>query len=84
MELREAVIQEVLSSTEKENVMEILITDIDGIPHVVREDGVLIAKRGKPGTPQAKTWISLEPGYVVYSDDAGELVVEESLIKKIH
>jgi len=29
--------------------------------------GVRIAKRGKPGTPQAKTWISLEPGYAVYN-----------------
>jgi hypothetical protein len=28
-------------------------------------DGVKVAKRGKPGTPQAKTWISLEPGWVV-------------------
>jgi hypothetical protein len=24
-----------------------------------------IAKRGQPGTPQAGTWVSLEPGYVV-------------------
>ena len=28
-------------------------------------DGMTIAKRGRPGTPQAKTWISLEPGYIV-------------------
>jgi hypothetical protein len=26
-------------------------------------DGVRIAKRGRPGTPQAKTWIPLKPGY---------------------
>ena len=25
-------------------------------------DGIRIAKRGGPGTPQAKTWVSLEPG----------------------
>jgi len=28
-------------------------------------DGVRIAKRGKPGTMQARTWVSIEPGYVV-------------------
>ena len=28
-------------------------------------NGVRIAKRGAPGTPQASTWISLEPGYRV-------------------
>jgi hypothetical protein len=39
-------------------------------------DGVRIAKRGKPGTHQAKTWISLEPGYVVYdAPHLSEIVV---------
>jgi hypothetical protein len=28
-------------------------------------DGVKIAKRGRPGTAQAKTWVSLEPGWSV-------------------
>jgi hypothetical protein len=28
-------------------------------------DGVKIAKRGRLGTPQAKQWVSLEPGYTV-------------------
>jgi hypothetical protein len=28
-------------------------------------DGVRIAHRGKPGTPQAKTWVSMKPGYEV-------------------
>jgi hypothetical protein len=28
-------------------------------------DGKRVAKRGAPGTPQARTWISLEPGYEV-------------------
>jgi hypothetical protein len=28
-------------------------------------DGVQIAKRGRIGTPQAGTWISLEPGWSV-------------------
>jgi hypothetical protein len=42
-------------------------------------DGKRIAKRGSPGTPQARTWISLEPGFVVFGGDRaarGELVVE--------
>jgi 5'-3' exonuclease len=42
----------------------------------IRVDGVNIAKRGKPGTPQAKTWISLEPGWTVTSNaDISELEV---------
>jgi hypothetical protein len=38
-----------------------------------------IAKRGQPGTPQAGTWISLEPGFVVRDADCGleiEFLVE--------
>lgn len=34
-------------------------------------DGVKIAKRGRPGTPYAKTWVSLEPGWVVRDFDEG-------------
>jgi hypothetical protein len=34
----------------------------------IQVDGVNVAKRGKPGTPQAKTWISLEPGWAVTSN----------------
>jgi hypothetical protein len=31
-------------------------------------DDVKIAQRGYPDTPQAKTWVSLEPGYAVLDD----------------
>jgi hypothetical protein len=31
-------------------------------------DGVRIARRGYPGTPQARTWVSLEPGWEVVDD----------------
>ena len=41
---------------------------------VVR-NGVKIAKRGQPGTPQAGKWVSLEPGYAVFSN-GDELVIE--------
>jgi hypothetical protein len=36
-----------------------------------------VAKRGKPGTPQAKTWVSLEPGIVVLDNaDLTAITVE--------
>jgi hypothetical protein len=38
-------------------------------------DGVKIAVRGAPGTPQAGLWISLEPGYTVHMTET-EVVVE--------
>jgi hypothetical protein len=31
-------------------------------------DGVRIARRGYPGTPQAGSWVSLEPGWEVVDD----------------
>jgi hypothetical protein len=34
-------------------------------------DGVRIAKRGTPETPQAKQWISIEPGWVVRDGKGG-------------
>ena len=37
----------------------------DGTDMYVVFNGVRIVKRGAPGTPQASTWISLEPGYRV-------------------
>jgi hypothetical protein len=49
----------------------------DGIDVFVIYDGKRIAKRGDPDTPQAGTWVSIEPGYTV--SDKGypqELVVE--------
>jgi hypothetical protein len=44
-------------------------TDLYAVFH-----GVRIAKRGANGTPQARTWISLEPGYRV-RDEYGELTI---------
>ena len=39
--------------------------------------GILIAKRGRPGTPQAGTWVALEPGYTVRDSlDHKEIIVE--------
>ena len=39
--------------------------ECDGRDIFVIADGVKIAKRGHPGTPQAGTWVSLEPGWRV-------------------
>jgi len=49
----------------------------DGTDVFVVYNGVRIATRGQPGTPQDQTWVSLEPGYAVW--DKGypqELVIE--------
>jgi hypothetical protein len=32
-------------------------------------DGVRVAKRGHPGTPEAGTWISMVPGWTVTSNE---------------
>jgi hypothetical protein len=40
--------------------------ETDGTDAFVVYNGVRIAKRGQPNTPQAGTWVSLEPGYRVF------------------
>jgi hypothetical protein len=35
----------------------------DGTDIFIKIAGVRVAKRGHPGTPQAKTWVSIEPGW---------------------
>jgi hypothetical protein len=39
-------------------------------------NGVRIAKRGKPETPQARMWVSIEPGYTVLDGGPSRLVVK--------
>lgn len=46
----------------------------DGKDLYVELNGVKIAKRGRPGTPQAGTWVATEPGYAV-EGDAEELII---------
>jgi hypothetical protein len=43
----------------------------DGKDLFLRLDGKAIAKRGRPNTPQAGTWVSIVPGVVVH--DAADL-----------
>jgi hypothetical protein len=48
-----------------------------GVDLFVVFDGKRIAKRGHPDTPQAKTWVSLEPGFVVRDNaDMTEIHIE--------
>jgi hypothetical protein len=56
----------------------------DGHDIFVVVDGVRIAKRGRPGTPQAKTWISLEPGWRVldlYEGNQYGITVEHNRVR---
>jgi hypothetical protein len=49
----------------------------DGVDIFVLADGRRIAKRGRPGSPQTGTWVSLEPGWVVVSDTGHEHITVE-------
>jgi hypothetical protein len=50
----------------------------------VQNDGNLrIAKRGRPGTPQAGTWISLEPGWRV-TGGPDEIMIERDDDVRVH
>src|SRR6516162_924331 len=49
----------------------------DGINVFVVYNGTCIAQRADPNTPQAGTWLSLEPSYRVFDKDyPAKLVVE--------
>lgn len=47
----------------KPMTMKVVEIQSDGTDMFVVVDGVKIARRGRPDTPQAKTWVSLEPGW---------------------
>jgi hypothetical protein len=57
-------------------VMVVVVAEEDsptGQPEMYVElDGTRIAKRGYPDSPQAKTWIALEPGYQVFDGPRDE------------
>ncbi len=55
----------------------IVVRMIKGEGIFIYADGKRIAKRGEPGTPQARTWVSLEPGWTVLDNrDGTELIVQ--------
>jgi hypothetical protein len=56
----------------------------EGSDIFVIANGVRIAKRGHPGTPQANTWLSLEPGWTVRSCDDGESIEVECKRQRMH
>lgn len=55
----------------------IVVKLVKGEGIFVYADGKRIAKRGEPGTPHARTWISLEPGWTVLDNrDLTALIVQ--------
>ena len=56
----------------------------DGEDIFIIADGMKIAKRGHPGTPQAKTWISLEPGWIVRDVGNGRGLEIEHKRARVH
>jgi hypothetical protein len=56
----------------------------DGKDLFIIFDGKRIAKRGRPGTPQARTWVSLEPGYRVLDSASGDEIVIEYNGVRVH
>jgi hypothetical protein len=50
-----------------------IVMDSDGTDIFITVDGVRIAKRGHPGTPQARTWVSLEPGWKAHGVEQIEI-----------
>jgi len=55
----------------------------DGTDLFVVCDGNRIAKRGHPGTPQAATWIPLEPGYSVSDDEDPKTIIPPAKNERI-
>jgi hypothetical protein len=45
-----------------------IVMHFDGPDLFLIVNGVKIAKRGHPDTPEAKTWISLDPGFEAHGD----------------
>jgi hypothetical protein len=59
-------------SDERQLVCEIQRDENNDI--VVLVEGMKIAKRGLPHTPQAETWIMLEPGWTVRDVNGGQAI----------
>ena len=58
--------------------------ECDGEDIFIVADGLQIAKRGHPGTPQAKTWVSLEPGWTVRDCGEGDSIEIEYKRQRMH
>jgi hypothetical protein len=44
------------------------VMHFDGDDLFIIINGVRVAKRGHPGTPEARTWIPLDPRFVAHGD----------------
>ena len=64
--------------------MNMVTIDSDGADLFLVVDGLRIAKRGDPGTPQAGTWISLEPGWTVRDREGGGAIEIEHNDIRVH
>jgi hypothetical protein len=55
----------------------------DGKAVFVIVGGVKVARRGHPDSPQAKTWVSLEPGWTVRGGDERDanIIVEHNGVR---
>ena len=56
----------------------------EGSDIFVVADGIRIAMLGHPGTPQADTWVSLEPGWTVRECDDGNSIEVEYKRQRMH
>ena len=50
----------------------------------VEVDGVRIARRGYPNSPQAGTWVSLEPGWEVFDGEDFESITVKHTEAQVH
>jgi hypothetical protein len=50
----------------------------------VEVDGVRIARRGYPNSPQAGTWVSLEPGREVFDGEDFESITVKHTEAQVH
>jgi hypothetical protein len=59
-----------------------MVADEQGIFIVI--DGKAVAKRGDANSPQATTWVSIEPGWCVLDGLDGESIVVEFNGVRVH
>jgi hypothetical protein len=50
-----------------------------GRARFIMVDGLRVARRGSGGSPQAGTWVSIEPGWEVMDSDEGILIRHEGV-----
>jgi hypothetical protein len=58
--------------------------EFDGQDVFVIFDNKRVARRGRPGTPQAGTWVSLEPGFAVHSNEDHSVITIERNGVRVH